>query len=594
MANEVLNVARPYTAKDYAALRGFVQRLPAAVLIRTYYSADDPVAASVATLERHLVTMRNDLVDLAIEHGSAPLVHHLKTCFNRHSTHQLTATVLQMVADAAQLAATPPRASHALGLWFKPKVTKYLKGEGLTTLGTFIDFCNARGGTWWRSVPRIGSGRARILVAWLRRHAATLGQHVEADVVLDAPAQVGEIVIVGQGADQLAPLERLQLVGALSGETGVNRAHSFCFIQAHHDLAAVRTYLHKFRHQPKTMRAYTKELERFVLWSVMVQRKALSSCLAEDCEAYKDFIAALPAEFVGPRCARTRSRWRPFAPSGLSANSQRYAVQVIRTAFKWLVDVRYLAANPWQVVNDPITIMAVAKLQIERALPATLWQQVRQALHVRCEHPHAQQLRIARAAILLMGQSGLRREEAARARREHLTRSQVSASTTPIWELMVIGKRNRARIVPISEETMRALRLHWHDRQLNFEAPEAQGPLLSALCLPATLATQRKYAQAHPPGYHADSLGRLVTRSCAQLAGEDDTLTDEERQGLIAVSAHAFRHTFGTQATAHHMPINVVQKILGHASIDTTSLYVHAEKKQMMDAAAAYYARQSS
>lgn len=36
MAHEPLKVGRPYTAKDYAALRGFVQRSPAAVLVRTY------------------------------------------------------------------------------------------------------------------------------------------------------------------------------------------------------------------------------------------------------------------------------------------------------------------------------------------------------------------------------------------------------------------------------------------------------------------------------------------------------------------------------------------------------------------------------
>ncbi len=591
MLEEHLEVGRPYTAKDYAALRGFVQRLPAAVLIRTYYSADDPVAMSPATLERHLVTMRNYLVDLAIEHGSAPLVHHLKTCFNRHSTHQLTATVLQMVMDAAQLAATSPRASHAIGLWFKPKITKYLKGEGLTTLGDLIAFCNARGGTWWRSVPRIGAGRARILIAWLRRHEATLGQRVDADVEVDAPTPMGDLVYLQPTSTQLAPLERLALCAELSGEQGVNRAASFCFIHAHHDLAAIRTYLHKFRQQPKTMRAYTKELERFVLWTVITQRKALSSCLVEDCEAYKDFLTALPADWIGPKRVRTHPRWKPFAQGALSQNSQRYAIQIIRAAFAWLVEVRYLAANPWQAVNDPITIAPVATLQIERALPDALWQRVCQKLNIRCTDSKGVQWRVARAAILLMGESGLRRDEAARARRENLTRSSVDTGNSPIWELTVIGKRNRARVVPISEETMHALRAHWVDREVDFDAPEVEGPLLSALCRPATLATQHKYALQHTAGYHADSLGRLVTRCCTQLAYEDDELTDEERQGLIAVSAHAFRHTFGTHATAHKMPIDVVQKVMGHVSIDTTSIYVQAEKKRMMEAAAAYYAR---
>ncbi|WDD90487.1 hypothetical protein Bsp3421_000334 (plasmid) [Burkholderia sp. FERM BP-3421] len=37
-----------------------------------------------------------------------------------------------------------------------------------------LDSCNRRRGSWWRSVPRIGVGRARTVVAWLRRHAETM------------------------------------------------------------------------------------------------------------------------------------------------------------------------------------------------------------------------------------------------------------------------------------------------------------------------------------------------------------------------------------------------------------------------------------
>ncbi|MCX8565274.1 MAG: Phage integrase family protein, partial [Glomeribacter sp. 1016415] len=226
------------------------------------------------------------------------------------------------------------------------------------------------------------------------------------------------------------------------------------------------------------------------------------------------------------------------------------------------------------------------------ALSTSLWQQVRQALDIRCAAPDAQQWRLARAAILLMGDSGLRREETAGAQRDNLMRSQVNASNTLVWELTVIGKRNRARIVPISEETLNALRVHWHDRGLDFEALEASGPLISPLVHPSTPAMQRKVAQGAPP-YHADTLGRLVQRCCRQLAKDDCAFTEEESLCLANLSAHAFRHTFGTHAAAHQMPIDVVQKVMGHMSMGTTSIYVQAEKKRMIEATAAYYARES-
>ncbi|TCF97040.1 hypothetical protein BZM26_33965 [Paraburkholderia strydomiana] len=70
---------------------------------------------------------------------------------------------------------------------------------------------------------------------------------------------------------------------------------------------------------------------------MVVRRKALSSLAVEDCEAYKDFLKAPLASFTGPKRPRTSGRWRPFSPEGLSADSQAYAVRVLRAAFTWLV-----------------------------------------------------------------------------------------------------------------------------------------------------------------------------------------------------------------------------------------------------------------
>ena len=119
----------------------------------------------------------------------------------------------------------------------------------------------------------------------------------------------------------LAPFERLAIPTALSGEHGTNRALEFSFIRADHDLAAVQTYLNRYRDRPPTRRAYTRELERLVLWLVIVRGVALSSMTVEDCEAYKDFLKAPADSFVGPRRPRSSGRWRPFTQDGLSADS---------------------------------------------------------------------------------------------------------------------------------------------------------------------------------------------------------------------------------------------------------------------------------
>jgi site-specific recombinase XerD len=42
------------------------------------------------------------------------------------------------------------------------------------------------------------------------------------------------------------------------------------------------------------------------------------------------------------------------------------------------------------------------------------------------------------------------------------------------------------------------------------------------------------------------------------------------------------------------MPVDVVQRILGRASLQTTSIYVRAERQRMLDAAAQYYSEEGS
>ncbi|WP_250486202.1 hypothetical protein [Caballeronia sp. GaOx3] len=78
----------------------------------------------------------------------------------------------------------------------------------------------------------------------------------------------------------------------------------------------MRAYLNRFRDQPKTLRAYTKELKRFLLWAVVLRGKALSDLRVDDCEAYKDLLPIqLPFYsfvFSAPRAQSPLSLSRAF------------------------------------------------------------------------------------------------------------------------------------------------------------------------------------------------------------------------------------------------------------------------------------------
>jgi integrase len=152
--------------------------------------------------------------------------------------------------------------------------------------------------------------------------------------------------------------------------------------------------------------------------------------------------------------------------------------------------------------------------------------------------------------------------------------------------------------VPVSAATLEALRAHWADRNRDFDAPADSAPLISPLVVPGTDAARHKHdggldGQSDAP-YAVDAFGRLVRTAVQRLVGEllqEGVLTRETHAQLLSTSAHAFRQTFGTRAVARQMPIDVVQSILGHASLQTTSIYVRAEQTRVLEATAQYYAQ---
>jgi Phage integrase protein len=103
-------------------------------------------------MTRFLGTMLEDLVQLALRHGSAVPATHLKASIKQHGSAKLTAVTLRMVEQASRLAAATPSPDHGVGLWFRPLIARRLMGEGIDSLGALIDVCNARGGSWWRSM----------------------------------------------------------------------------------------------------------------------------------------------------------------------------------------------------------------------------------------------------------------------------------------------------------------------------------------------------------------------------------------------------------------------------------------------------------
>jgi site-specific recombinase XerD len=599
--NDVATPVRRYTRADFTALRFRLNRVPSSHIFNNVYHEDGLLENGIETpaqMEAWLDEMRDHLVERVCL--SNPLLS--QTLSDARSFNRWSKTAIDFLVKAADQDFTTPQPGDSISAWLRPVAYRVLRGENLLTLAQLKAYIEARGAGWYRPVPRLGVGKARAIERWLTRNAATLGalklepEKPRTGLVELAPAPSPSHRV-------WVPLERMgRVVTALDGSQGRNRASAFCFISARNDLEAINAYLYKFRGQEKTERAYRKELERFLLWCVLERRVALSSIGTDECEAYKDFLAQPDAAWIGRKAPRTSPRWRPFA-SVLSPESQKYAVQVLRAFFQWLVGVRYLGGDPWLTVKDPRVVKKELAMAIDKALPVDLWVGLAEEggildrVCARFTEPPlgrplrageaaaaAAQFRLARAAILLMGFSGLRREEAANSTRNQLkvVREQAHMAD-PLWELKVIGKGAKERTVLFPGRVVSALRAHWADRGQDFDYQLHELALLSPVVVPGNPAARNKHVGAAGlltgNGFSPDGLYKVLTATLLRIANDETLpLSAAERELIRLAAPHALRHTFANDMVSNDMPLDVLQRLLGHASLQTTTIYVKAER----------------
>lgn len=589
-----------YTRADFTALRAYLSRIDLGRILDLYYTEDDQDRLGLhdtSDLHLRLSVMRDQLVQRACD-ANPHLAEALRDArrFNHYSK-----TAIAYLVQAADAEEVTPRREDPLSMWFQSRISSQLKAEGAHNIGSLIALINVRGAGWWKPIARIGEGKAAAILSWLQKHREIAGI-LESRALRLGDAPRTDIRVLDPDAPVLLPFERIALPERLSGTYGTNRNTHRCLISARNDLQAIEAYLYKFRAQPKTFRAYQKELERFLLWCVLKRRIALSDVMFEDCESHKDFLSDPDIHWIGPRAPRLSEYWRPFAGVPSPA-SQRYAVQAIRSFYAWLVDVRYLSGNPWVTIADPRVEQPINVMQIDKALPGTLWRTLthqggildqlcstpddllRERYRMRgwtAKIPLSAQYRLLRAVLLLLGDSGIRREEAAMALRNKL---KPIAASSGLWELDVLGKRNKRRTVFLPERAIDALRAHWYDRGLDFEFSMPSIPLLSPIVIPPTASSQKKHTLVNglrsEAGFTPDGLGQLISASLLRIA--DDQTIDLDRQDrdiLRRSGAHTFRHTFGSLAAADEIPLDVLQRVLGHASLNTTTIYVQAEKQR--------------
>ncbi|MFN9727104.1 site-specific tyrosine recombinase XerD [Acidovorax sp.] len=228
------------------------------------------------------------------------------------------------------------------------------------------------------------------------------------------------------------------------------------------------------------------------------------------------------------------------------ATSANRRLTVLRRYFHWALRERRIHADP--------TVRLQAARQPLR-MPKTLSQSQVEALLGAPDVDTPLGLR-DRTMLELMYASGLRVTEL------------VTLKTFQIGlqegVLRVVGKGNKERLVPFGEVARQ-----WLDRYL----AEARGPILAGQQTDDLFVTQRGSGMTRVMFW-------MIVKKWALSAGIH-----------VPLSPHTLRHAFATHLLNHGADLRVVQLLLGHADISTTTIYTHVARERLKSLHAQHHPR---
>lgn len=450
--------------------------------------------------------------------------------------------------------------------WLPTRPAGAMKAHGIKTLAE-LTVRIPRRRRWWTAIPGLGATGAKQVEAFFAEHPH-LTQQARALVPIGAQ-------------DDVVPWERLRVPDEVNGSLGAFRApKATCTLDANNDYEAVQAWL-TLHESTATQRAYRKEAERLILWAVVERGRALSSLTTEDAVAYRAFLRhpAPRGRWIGPARPRSSPEWRPFT-GGLSARSVAYALSVVGAMFRWLIQQRYVLANPFAGIKVRGASRSES-LAVTRVFGEGEWSLI-QAVAEGLEWGHGWQAPAAQRLRFVLDfayATGLRIGELVGA-----TLGQVEVDAHGDHWLHLVGKGSKAGKVALPSLARAALDRYLMQRKLPITPArwDPQTPFIGSL------------DQEDAAGITATRLWSVMRRFFTKVAEVIEADSPATAEKLRRASPHWMRHTHATHALARGAELTTVRDNLRHASISTTSIYLHGDEvKRARQMGKAFAARPS-
>ncbi len=285
--------------------------------------------------------------------------------------------------------------------------------------------------------------------------------------------------------------------------------------------------------------------------SLLVERNAADNTLEAYRRDLEQAAEALPCALDQADASALRDYLRGLTDQGFAKSSIARKRSALKQYFAFLSDEGLRSDNPADALKVATAPRALPKILSPEQVNALLDQAQKDVEAARASD---QALALGEAlrtwALLeILYASGLRVSE--------LVSLPLSAIQSNVGALIVTGKGNKQRLVPLGRAAQSALAAYLEKR---------------AIFLPPRLAAQPYVFPSSGQQGHLtrQRMGQLL-KALAERAGLPPAL----------VSPHVLRHAFATHLLHNGADLRIVQTLLGHADVSTTEIYTHVSNQRL-------------